>query len=941
MNPFRLFFIVFVLSCHTKGNHPFFFNPSEMGDTPDFFFEYGSIGTPIETDKPNEFTHYQNGILCVFSIPIQLYNQELGAKFRICWKTDEKSAVRIQNGFTHLESKETEYLPFLEKGKDWNLSLSELGKWKGTHDPFPPILEWKNQIWSSGIVTYQTFAIPHPRFVQTKEFECEVIFRSYVLDVSENKTPILVFQFPCPNPDSILKTILSQNQTWFLQCETESPVVSELFRHSESSYQRFMEWQNPNDFVLCPSAKSIVREKEGEFTNFQSEEFLKRSRLILPHGILLFSDDPRFQGIPIPKTFVSELGTREGFQFGNSFYDDLPFSFHQGENFFSIQTDSTSCRDQLNIWKTEQTFCGNPGLPNMLEKIPAKEQINGCTPTQIKLTEFYPGNHKETNFPLPPFFEFQNQGDDCDVSSLNWILDGAIYPFSAKEEILKQEEIILFTRERWLGWNLLERVKPFSIPKVTFQIPNFVIQNRKSKESIPYEPNANRFHLLRKGNQNIISIYSDGLEIPHPKSNSDENLQVFGFQLSPGKHQKTEIHWIGSKLLEFAKNPYPFFDFGFLELEEGIGAFQTEDQKEYFYWKPRALNLLSFAYGPSVCNGENLYHLPAGFFSDQFNSLTYKDQVTSAFVESRWSEDSLNEKSFGETRSLHPETSPIDFSSSVFPSPHCPGLWRSPGSEKHRSLELRKLTPEESYHSNLILDSFLEVQYGNLRQIFHVPIHFLSHLSFQLNLSSVILEHSEEQIYSYFSHPMLIEPIGFLEKKGPVQIEAIFPNPNAPQNEWIYICNRSMNPEDISQYFIEDETSSDQIVPYQTRFPGTNPKAKNGYGFVTNDTILWQGTCAWIVDPDGSDWYVPIFHSESDRLFTVISTQTIGNGISSGESIQLRKRVNGETILISSFGHKESASPFRKYVNSGEYLWLKKNSDGTKSEDFEIYREEN
>jgi hypothetical protein len=256
-------------------------------------------------------------------------------------------------------------------------------------------------------------------------------------------------------------------------------------------------------------------------------------------------------------------------------------------------------------------------------------------------------------------------------------------------------------------------------------------------------------------------------------------------------------------------------------------------------------------------------------------------------------------------------------------------------------LELRKLTPEESYHSNLILDSFLEVQYGNLRQIFHVPIHFLSHLSFQLNLSSVILEHSEEQIYSYFSHPMLIEPIGFLEKKGPVQIEAIYPNPNAPQNEWIYICNRSMNPEDISQYFIEDETSSDQIVPYQTRFPGTNPKAKNGYGFVTNDTILWQGTCAWIVDPDGSDWYVPIFHSESDRLFTVISTQTIGNGISFGESIQLRKRVNGETILISSFGHKESASPFRKYVNSGEYLWLKKNSDGTKSEDFEIYREEN
>lgn len=937
-----LYILLFLfVSCNSNGNSPFYFFPSEISDSPEFHFEYGKKDSQIHTNRSNQLLHYENGVLCVFSIPIQLYNKELGAKFRICWKMDEVSSVRWQNGFELLNLPQNEYSHFQEIGKDWKVSLTDYGKWKVSRDKNPPILEWKQQIWSTGHVSYQTFAIPHPTFIQKSNTVCEVVFRSFALHVTENKTKVIVFEFPCPNIDSILESVLTQNQSWLSNCKVESPIVSESFRHTESNFQRFLEWENPNEYVICLFADSLVRKKENEIIGFQSEEFRNRSRLVLPNGILLLSDDPKYQGIPIPKHFLAELGTEESISFGDSTFNDSQFFFKQGEEFFSNQIKTTSCRDQMNIWKTEQLFCGNPGLPNGMEKDEINATIPGCTENQIKLTEFYPGNHKETGFPLPSFFEFQNKGDVCDVSSLNWIYEGVTYPLSAKEKILLKDDVLVLTREPWIGWNLSETVKPFTIPKVVFQIPSHSIQNRKSKNTIQYEPSPNRIHLLRRGDQNLFSIYIDDIETPHPKSVCQKDLLSFGFQLSPGKHESTIVKQLASQLLEFAVTPFPFLDFGYSELEEGIGSFRTVATKEYFYWKPALTGVLSFGYGSSLCNGEKLYQLPPEFFSNHFNSVEYLDKDTSQIVLSQWTDSILTEKSHGDTRSLHPEPAPIYFSSSLRPSATCPGIWRSPGIGKQRSLEIIKANTEEKYHTNLFLDSLIEVQIGNVRQKQQINILPLSNKTFSLQLANVNLGIPEEQIYSYFSHPELVKSVGFLEKKGPVQIEAIFPNPIQSQNEWIYICNRSTNPEDLSEYSIEDETSIDLIVPYQTRFPNSNPKGIHGNGFITNDSILHPSTCAWIVDPDGKDWYLPIFHSESDRLLTVISTQTIGNGISSGEYLQLKKRVNGETILISAFGHKESANPFRKHVNTGEYLWLKKEKDGINIDHFEIYREEN
>lgn len=935
-------FFFFLVSCFSQGNTPFYFYNDENGDSPEFHFEYGNLETSSALPNTTEFLHHTNGVLCVFSIPLKFYKLELGAKFRICWKVDEGSFDRWKTGFQIWNQGGNEYVQFSEQGKGWKISLTTYSKWKEERESFQPQLEWKKQVWSTGLVSYQSFAIPHPIFLKKSNEDCEAVFRSYHLQVSDNQMPTLVFSFPCPDVDVILDSILRQNQTWFSQCENVSPIISEVFRHSDSVYERFMEWQNPKDTVICPLSDSIDWEKDGQIQTFQSEEFRMRSRLLLPNGILLFSDNPKFQGITIPKLFLSQLGTSQSFRWGETFVTDDAFSFKQGEEFFTKQWLSNSCRDSESIWISQQTFCGSPGLPNTMDRSVRKEVIPSCETNQIQITEFYPGNFSDAKIPLPAFFEFQNQGKECDLSNLNWILDGKTFPLSAKEMVLSEHEVFLITKEKWQGWDFLETEKPFSLSRLLFQIPNFQWQNRKTGELRTFTSDPNRFFLLRKGGQNVNSIsQKEGMFLPHPRQGSNETLRQFGFWMSPGTYDPQVPLFLGSELLELAERPYPFFDFGFREEEEGVGQFQTANAKEYLFWKPMSAKWLSFISEPSVCHSSESYQLPNDFFLPTIRSLRYKEKETSSMVEKTWTEKDINQYSFGDTRSLLFEDPPFFFSSSLSQSIPCPGLWRSPGGNKIRSLEIRKGETIGLYHTNLPWEEDLGVKWGNESWKWNLTPVSLSDKSFELDLTSIFPFGTQEQLYSYFDHPKLVSSMGFLEKPGAVRIEAIYPNPFQSQNEWIYVCNHSARTEDLSLYLIEDETSTDELISYQTRFPSSIPIGKNGHGFVSSESLLPPSTCAWIVDPDGKDWYLPVFHSETDRLLTVSTTQTIGNGISSGEWIQLRKKVDGKSLLISSFGHKESAKSFRKYTNSGEYLWLKANQAGTSSDDFEIYREEN
>ncbi|MCG6153021.1 LIC11755 family lipoprotein [Leptospira bandrabouensis] len=937
-----VFLFVFLGSCHNKEKSPFLLYGDGYSESPKFEFQYGMAEEEGNLIENTSYTQFDSGVICLFSLPISLYLRELGAKFRICWKTDEEGANKWKQGFSLLTGDKNEYPSWNWKGKGGDAVLTEYGKWKKESDKEGYLLEWETQIWSSGLTTYQTFALPHPLFLQRTKDVCEVVFFKPSIDGTRNQLPVLSFDFPCPDLNEISDQIQTQNDKWFRECVPGEPKVSELFRHSESSFQRFLEWENPNEFVICPSSDSLDLEKEGVHKTFFSDLFSKRTKLILPHATTVFSDETGYFSIPIPKEFLADLGTETSVRWGNSEYQDSEFIFRQGNEFFSNQTNPTSCRNQYKFWNSKDLFCGNPGLPNRLEKKLKEGSPPACLANQIQITEFYPGNHYDSQLPLPAFFEFQNMGATCDGSSLQWIFENTVYPLSADEWILEKGAVFLITRKLWSGWNLLEKEKPFSIPKVVFQIPSFLWENRKEKEQVSFISNISLYHLLRFQSQNRFSIQLNalGAQFPHVRSEASLNFLPYGFQISPGSVNNTLVDNLYTDLLEYNPNQSPFLDFGFTGFEEGVVSFQRENGNTYQFWKPKGIQFQTLATLPSTCNGEDFYQLPDGFFSENFHSLRYLSKEKGESVTFSWDPLSIKEWTIGGTRSLHPEPSPILFSRSTISSNHCLSDFRSPGSSKLRSLEIRKGEGEFHYFTNGSLGNPTEVKLGNGNGTIPLLLQPTGVNTYSVNSQGPFPFSPEEQLYSYFTDPSLIQPNSFLERKGPVQIEAIFPNPKDSQNEWIYLCNRSANSEDLSFYLVEDETSTDDLVSYQSRFPNLIPSTIGGKTFVLNTTVLHPGHCAWIVDPDGKDWFFPIFQKDSDLLLTVKTTQTIGNGIASGESIQIRKKIGQSSKLISSFGHKESFSPFRISVATGEFLWLKTGSESMSTSDFEIYREE-
>ncbi|TGM82332.1 lamin tail domain-containing protein [Leptospira mtsangambouensis] len=934
--------LLFLLcSCQNQEEIPFFLFGNQFDQSPYFEFQYGNLEEEGNVLVDTNQVLYESGLLCIYSLPVSLYRRELGGKFRICWKTDESIFEKWKLGFSILEEEKSEYTSWLDKGKGWTATLKEYGNWKKESDKLGFLLDWDSQIWSNGFVTYQTFGLPHPLFLQRTLDQCEVLFFSHQLKGSLNKQLVLSFELPCPDTGAITERIQVQNEEWFSECEPGEPVVSELFRHSESSFQRFLEWENPKETFLCPRSESLDWVKDGSQTSFQSEDFSKRTKLILPKGVLLFSDEPKFHGIFLPKEYGSNLGTNTKVRWGNSEFLDSEFNFRQGDEFFSNEFHPVSCRDQFQFWTSPDQFCGNPGLPNQFEIKQKEGVVPGCIADQIQITEFYPGNQFDSQFPFPSFFEFQNKGESCDVSSLNWIYNGSIYPLSADEWVVHSNSYFIISKKLWFGWDLKAKEKPFSIPKVVFQIPKFFWEERKSQIKNEFQPSPSLFHLLRFKQQNRFSIVIEsGKEFPHPKEGSSSEFLEYGFQFSPGKPNKNSASFVPSDLLEYGPNQSPFLDFGFQSRVEGLVQLERENGNQFLFWKPAGKTILTLGTEPSVCNGDLFYQLPDDFFTSTLSSLRYLGNQNGTPTFFSWNPKFAKEKTLGGTRSLHPEPNPIVFSNSLVTSTLCSGDWRSPGLAKERSLEIERFNSPGLYLTNIPLSNQTNVLLGNGNAKIPISYTSLGNNHYQLDLSVFSTFSSEEQVYSFWSDPSLLKPKSFLEQKGPIQIEAIFPNPKESQNEWIYVCNRSEASEDLSLYLIEDEVSVDELISYQSRFPNSSPLGKNGQRFQTNRTILDPSVCAWIVDPDGKDWFLPIFHSESDLLLTVRTTQTIGNGISSGESIQLRKKQGQNSILISSFGQKESYSSFHLLVNTGEFLWLKSGVQGMSPLDYETFREE-
>lgn len=947
------FFIIFFALFYCQSKKSGFLFRTDTGEigVPEITFYYGKLG-----DLNNQSDTYFETVgdqFCLLSLPKLLFEAEEGLKLKICFNNSQSEVNLWESGFSELNSFEETRYRWNHSGFGFIAELTNLSEWQKKTKSNKQKFSFVNRKWSEGTVVFFTYTLPHVEIFEWEDGGCEFLFPSRITEDSPSKKIFLRIQTSCPNLESLVSEIKNQNEYWREVCskKTNFLELSESFRSGDLTLSRFIELRNTSNECVRREDKFhfgfVADASSFEEDTKRIESLDAETEIILANAHLLFVDEPFLFGFQVSKGILSSVGKPGSFIFGNESFPEKAFSFRHNDEYFSNSIRADSCRNTYQFYKTKQLFCGSPGLSNLKTSVIVnKYEFPTCHPNQIRITEYYNSNGQVGENFDPSFFEFQNTGVSCDLSGLDLEVGGENFPISALEFLIHKGEVFLVTKENWIGWDFKYKTKPIHFPLVNDSIPSFIWRDRLGGNDVHFSDSKQHYNRIANlhGKKTSLVYDTNWGSLPHPWEGlkAIQNLPFFG---SPGRFETNHLHWIDGNLAEILllgfgsnQNPNRFFEFQFDPEDEGYFWYRVNLGIPSVFWKEKGsrfevlVSRFSECFGDKQTIGWDPTDINSPYFRLEFGAHQnfYLDELT------------FNTIGTDGIQSLQPDVQPFVYGLEKNPSKICPLYRIQPGQPKTKELRILRSTMESDIYFELNQPKAFEtsIQIGNSRKKI-VPLSRIDNVH-QIYLDSNFYEsqfYPEELVYSYIHVPSDPKPLGFIEKKPELLVEAVYPNPSNNQNEWIYICNRSNKTINLENTFIEDENSIDYLIPFQTRYPNKTPKGKNNESFSGPSWDLSSKSCFWIVDPDGDNWYLPLFHRDSDLIFTVVSTQTIGNGISSGERINLKKTRDGQNVLIASFGHIESNFSFSIPVHSGEHIWLKAESLGEKKTDYSIYRE--
>jgi hypothetical protein len=581
----------------------------------------------------------------------------------------------------------------------------------------------------------------------------------------------------------------------------------------------------------------------------------------------------------------------------------------------------------------------------------------------LRITEFFSGISTSKN--IPSYVELQNLGEACDLSNIVLGYEQEEFILSSQEKIIQPKELVILSREKWEGWNFQSLVKPFSLKEFKFRLPSLYLRDLESGFIREFKQNENDFVITNWNgitNRSML-IGEDGFVYPHP------NILGSSIHMSPGTYvNELSIPFlflpISEILLSGTKDNLASYSERFIEWFASNKAFgyvffeiQSDKKERFIFVKEEGIEFPVVKSGTGVCLSAAGMFLPEGSLSNANTKISLLNRTgnqMSANPQYAYSYHTNVYEAFGlqasARMSIHPEEAPFLQSISAvnsFPSPCSPNSEATPGrvnSKQNQIASYSQLTASMiPYVSSY---QFLE-EPGKSSTFQYRSLNKLQTLI--LNMEGLVWDMGHELVGNLFSERELVYFDWFesstgklhtqIHRLGEVRMEAVYPTPVDSQNEWLYFCNITDHPVSTLGYSIEDESSRDSLVPYAMRFPTEPPSLLHGTSIRWNDPLLNPGDCAFVVDPDGRDWYFPPFTKASDILLTVSSSQTIGNAIGGSENLDLYKDENGEKFLLSTYGKKGTNSSFQIPLKTSEYSLLRKESIGNQASDFQVYRE--
>lgn len=663
-------------------------------------------------------------------------------------------------------------------------------------------------------------------------------------------------------------------------CEEMPPLLTESFRSSSSPWRAFLEFQNTRDQISCKlngTLSFVPRDPSRAIANQRLE-----IPALLPGAIFLALP------LDLSPEILDSIGSNGTWVWqGQVIGKEIDFRFHHEGGFVSYSRNKTSCQEQLNPFYEERPFCGNPGIPNRIWK-----KGLSCDVSTLFLTEFFPGGE------IPVWIELTNFGDKpCPLADLEieWDEDSIPLGIHSKKRVIRPKETLVLGREDSFG--LGEKFQFTVLPTKVWDygLPSIRLISRSSNQL--NQVNISSIPLYRKIGGETRSLQSiSSILIPfYPLSPGFLNP----IKMELGSFEISEL-LLDSPRFENRSSP----DDRFLELKmikPGFGSVVLENTR-YDFYSDQSEEFPFFSEKKGNCLPKKYQILPPNPFSGSFSKIELNGM---GFVLGQ------DEKASNGRRSIHPEREPMGFSKSsgIGLSELCQGN-ATPGSANKKEADVRS------------------TRAGNYQTIDDAQLNRIFSLSGENRSGEVV-----------FSEWLLDGNLAWrIHKEGAIRIHSFSLTPKNSQNEWIRFCNTTKQPIPIRELFVQDENSSDFLLPYDRRFPEKKPFLVGNERFdFTSETL---NECAILLDPDASGVSLNPSIFGHDLVVTIVSGGTIGNGLSPDESFQIVRQTSSGSTILSTYGRVGDKVAFRFNWSRGKIAVLKDSRNGDVPQDFLSVEEE-
>ncbi|MDX1960576.1 MAG: hypothetical protein SFU98_18540 [Leptospiraceae bacterium] len=721
------------------------------------------------------------------------------------------------------------------------------------------------------------------------------------------------------------------------ECKKMSIDFTEYVGSGSVSTKKFLEFKNTKNDIVCLSGL--------EFEISGKKFFPFKNGYLFPNATtLLLEEGSKLEGETQGKEFWKEISNSEKIFLKteletNSFELPKRFSYISGDDEFSFKKNFKSCSDTIR-YSERLNICADPGVE-------LSQESQKCNLGDFYITELNPlGYWKNGRLdPNGKFIELQFNGEKpCDLSSVTLKIDSDSFPLSSKKEFIQKSEVIVVGRKD----DFIEkiRISDRNISSVNIRSKIEILSGNDTR--IIFSGIESDWILKGKTGALYSIVFENGKFFHHPKFQSKKlnNLLRQNHFMSPGeivsngvlgKASLVEVNVYGS----YSENS-SFSGDRFIELKnENSGTLEiniTNQNEDKTYFIP-----IEEDSGYTVLSKEN-FQCYTNVSSIQSSDLILSRDTNKILVKSK---DNSQEFHFKKSNLGKDSRTPRVRSSIVQTSI---GTWKE-FSEKKQIPNLKPecvgysfASPNSANHYDPFLhkegEKLFLINTDNSESItlkrFQVEPSFSEEISIQTQSNkqdiSYLRPNREGLVYLEIKESGNTE---IFSNKG-LKIEAVSYNPSLSSNEWILLCNRGESSEHIHDYEIEDTHSKDLIIPYSERFVGSPPSFIDSF-FAHTIGILQKDQCGYLVDPNFTLGILKPAGVIPTLLFTVSGStnNSIGNGLSIGESIDLYKK-GSPRIHIHSFGHRYSSRPVGLSVAKDEIIILNSERSGFQLDDYRI-----